>query len=77
MKLSQIPKGGLSGLSNDQKTRIVFGGEREVTGSGMAALLLGCGTPAEMAERAAAAANLFKERRVPCIIPTGGVVHPT
>ena len=77
MKLSRIPANELSRLSNEEKTRIVFGGERETDGSGVAALLLGCGTPSEMAERAAAAADLFKEGLVPCIIPTGGVVHPT
>lgn len=77
MKLSQIPTDQLPRLSNDEKTRIVFGGERETDGPGMAALLLGCGTPSEMAERAAAAADLFQKGLVPCVIPTGGVVHPT
>ena len=77
MKVSQIPAGDIPGLSTDEKTRIVFGGERETGGPGVAALLLGCGTPREMAERAAAAADLFKEGLVPCVIPTGGVVHPT
>lgn len=77
MKLGRIPEERLSSLSNDEKTRIVFGGERKTGGPGVAALLLGCGTPPEMAERAAAAAGLFEEGLVPYVVPTGGVVHPT
>ena len=77
MKLSRISKDDLPGLSNDEKTRIVFGGDRATGGPGLAALLLGCGTAPEMAQRAAAAADLFKEGLVPRVIPTGGVVHPT
>lgn len=77
MKLSQIPVDKLPGLSNDEKTRIVFGGEREFGGRGIAALLLGCSSPQEMADRAETAASLFFEELVPKVIPTGGVVHPT
>lgn len=77
MKLSQIPVDKLPGLSNDEKTRIVFGGEREFGGRGIAALLLGCSSPQEMADRAETAASLFSEGLVPKVIPTGGVVHPT
>lgn len=74
MKVSQIPVAALSDLSNDEKTRIVFGGERETDGHGVAALLLG-GSPVVMDSRARAAAELYRKGLVPLVIPTGGVRH--
>ena len=55
----------------------MFGGAIPTDDSSIAALLLGCGTAMEMAERALAAAALFKAGRTPCIIPTGAPVRQT
>lgn len=44
--------------------------------SGIAAILLG-GKPLVLRERAQAAAKLYHDGRVPCIIPTGGVQWDT
>ena len=77
MKLSAIPEEKLQALSIEEKTRIVFGGVRNSAEPAIAALLLGCASPQEMAERSETAASLYKEGLVPSIIPSGGVVHAT
>ena len=74
MKVSQIPTDALSGLSNEEKTRIVFDVEPDARDPAVAALLLG-GSPVVMDSRARAAAELYRKGLVPLVIPTGGVRH--
>ena len=76
MKLSAVSEDGLSALTRDQKTRIVFDAPRDAGGPAAAALLLGC-SPPEMRWRALEAARLWREGLVPLVIPTGGVTHET
>ena len=77
MRLSEIGRDELDGLPVAAKTRIVFGGVRDSRGRADAALVLGCGSPREMTERADAAATLLRAGRVRLLVPTGGVRHPT
>jgi len=77
MRLRTLGKEELEGLSIEEKTRLVFGGVRDSRGKADAALVLGCGSPKEMSERAAAGAALFLRGRVGLLVPTGGVRHPT
>lgn len=80
MKLGEVPEEKLDSVTDAERTRIIYGGLRPVPegrGVAVAALLLGCGAPHAMAQRAAAAASLYREGLVRCVIPTGGVLHPT
>lgn len=73
MFLSQIEEKDLAGLTTEQKTRIVYGGCEEYTGTSDLALLLG-GQPVECEPRASRAARLYLDGGVRFIMPTGGVL---
>ena len=72
MKLSEIDKAVLTGLSDEQKWNVVCGGVKDDGWSAEAALLLG-GRPTRAVERALAAAQLYREGRVNVIVASGGV----
>ena len=72
MKLSQMPVDQLLTLTAEQIDRIVFPEKEKTLEKGAAAILLG-GHPQVLAERAKAAAELYRQNVVPYIIPTGGV----
>jgi len=76
MKLSELDPNSLSELTHAQVTDIVFGVIGDDGLSGIAAVLLG-GRPLVLRERAQAAAKLYHDGCVPCIIPTGGVKWET
>ena len=76
MKLGQLSKEQLVGLSAEQITKIVYGDWKDNNSSAQVALLLG-GITDVCRERAEAAAALWHAGRVPFIIPTGGVKRET
>jgi len=76
MKLSQLDPNRLNELTDDQMDRIVFDHCEDDGMSGLAAILLG-GIPEVLRERTQAAAQLYHEGRISCIIPTGGVAWDT
>lgn len=76
MKVTQLDAARLDELSVEQVDRIVFHNCKDEGKSAAAAILLG-GNPKVLRERASAAARLYREGRVPVIIPTGGVKWDT
>lgn len=74
MKLSDVTeREGLSRLSVEQKTEIVFGRPTEGVTECDVALLLGC-SPEIARERALAAAELWRRGGARYILPSGGVL---
>lgn len=73
MKLSEVSLDELYDLSWERKWHILCDGVRDEGTSAQIALLLGS-KPDWAAERALAAAQLYREGRVQKIIPTGGVL---
>ena len=76
MKYSQYEKSRLSELTREQISQIVYGDWQDDGLTGIAALLLG-GPPEELKMRSEAAARLYLDGRVACVIPSGGVYHDT
>lgn len=76
MKVSELDAARLGELTVEEIDRIVFYNCADEGKSGAAAILLG-GNPNVLRERASAAARLYREGRVPYIIPTGGVKWDT
>jgi len=76
MRVSQLDARRLGELSVEEVDRIVFDDCTDCGAKAAAAILLG-GNPNVLRERASAAARLYREGRVPYIIPTGGVAWDT
>lgn len=76
MFLSQIEERALSGLSEKQKTAVIYGGEQDYEGNADLALVLG-GQMRECGARAKTAADLYLDGRVRYLMPTGGVSWDT
>ena len=72
MKLSELKKEELAGLSDEQKTKIIFGNLEDDGGKGEFVVLLG-GRFAFLSERVEAAARLYHAGRVRYVVPSGGV----
>ena len=72
MRLSQLTDQDVLDLTDEQKTKIVYGGYTDDGGVMDGAILLGT-RPALMADRAAAGAKLYKQNRIGYFVCCGAV----
>lgn len=73
MKISEVSIERLLAMSPEQKWELICGGIKDEGKSADIALLLGS-RPRWSEPRARAAAKLYREGRVKCIVPSGGVL---
>lgn len=75
MKLSELEKEQIAGLSDDLLDKLVYDGVYDDGATADVALLLGTNPAVYCKERAEKAAELYLAGRVKYIIPSGGVEH--